>query len=126
MNEPVDVRVTNTVQVEKQPVEVYRITFRTVVLTSANQAAELISGPDPQRASLTIIANDAAVVLSGSISDASQADNLTTAIPNPRGGLIPQGQVVPVPGQSGVFASCPLAGNNVNRITVISTHKVAT
>lgn len=125
-NEPVPVHVVGGTVDLRQKVDVYRITFRTVVLTAGSQAAELVSGPDPQRSSMTVIANDAAAVLTGSQADASQADNLVAALPNPRGSLIPQNQVVPVPGQSEVWVTCPLTGNNINRVSVTTTHKVST
>lgn len=103
--------------------DMYRATFRTVVLTASKQVSSLIDGPDPCRVSCSVLANDAPVVL-GDKSQIGDGGNITTGIPNPVGGLIPQNVLVTIPAQSEISIACPLTGINVNRVTVITVHKV--
>jgi hypothetical protein len=103
--------------------DMYRATFRTVVLTAGRQVASLIDGPDPCRISCSVLANDAPIVLADK-SQITDSANVATGIPNPVGALIPQNVLVPIPAQSEISIACPLTAANINRVTVITVHKV--
>lgn len=109
---------------KRPPVDVYRSTFRTIQLTATKQVASLIDGPDPTRVSVVIIAIDAPVIL-GDKSQISDTGNVTTGTPNPVGAMIPINVAVQVPTQTEISVATPLTGVNVNRISVITTHKVS-
>lgn len=109
---------------EQKPREMYRATFRTIQLNANNQSAPIVDGPDDARVSVTIIAIDAPVVL-GDKNQAKDGANTTTSIPNPVGAIIPINVAVPIPAQTEVSAACPLTGVNINRISVITVHRVA-
>lgn len=106
------------------PREMYRATFRTIQLNATNQTLPVVDGPDDARVSCTIIAIDAPVVL-GDKNQARDAANVVTAIPNPVGAIIPINVPVPIPAQTEISAASPLTGNNINRISVITVHRVA-
>lgn len=109
---------------DQPPREMYRATFRTVTLTAANQSAPILDGPDNARVSCTIIAIDAPVIL-GDHNQAKDGANTTVGLANPVGAIVPVNVAVPIPAQTEISAACPLAGNSVNRISVITVHRVA-
>ena len=119
------VRVTYPQEFPRQAQYEYKATFRTVVLTAANQYLELLSGPDPTRCHAIVTAVDGVVVLTDSQSRAQDNANSTTALPNPQGALIAQNQPTPIPEACNeIYVSAPLTGNNISRVSVISIHKV--
>jgi hypothetical protein len=67
---------------------------------------------------------DAPFVL-GDKGQANDSANTTTALPNPNGAIIPVNVLVPIPAQSEISVACPLSGVNINRISVITVHRVA-
>jgi hypothetical protein len=98
----------------------YRSTFRTVVLTAAQNWAELIGGPDPTRCETIVTAVDGAIVLCSSSAEAAQLDNNTTGLPSPRGAIIPQNVPVRIPdAMSDMWVAAPLTGINTSRVSVI-------
>jgi hypothetical protein len=101
----------------------YRTTFKTIQLNANLQFSELLSGPDPQRCSVVIVAIDAPVVLCDK-SQANTAPNLATGLTNPSGSIIPVNVAIPIPTQTEIWIACPLTGLNINRVSVITTHKV--
>jgi len=117
----VHVTIDNPPMVERC---IYRATFRTIQLNAGMQFSELISGPDPQRCSVTILAIDAPVVLCDK-SQANTLPNLTTGLTNPAGSIIPVNFAVNIPAQTEIWIACPLTGININRVSVITVHKVS-
>jgi hypothetical protein len=108
---------------DQPPQQMYRATFRTVTLTAGMQTSPIVDGPDNARVSCTIIALDAPVVL-GDHNQAKDGANIVTGIPNPVGAIIPINVPMPIPAQNEISIACPLAGNAINRVSVITVHKV--
>jgi hypothetical protein len=101
---PLSVHVANLDELNKRPKEV-RVSHHTYVLTASNPYLQ-IAQYDPCRTELHVepIAND--VVLSGSISQASDANNLAATIANPNGRILSHlvGEYI-VPGQNEAWVS---------------------
>jgi hypothetical protein len=86
----VNVRVIEDANKAKDRPKEIRSSHRTIVLTLANPWVQLV-GYDPARISLFMNIMDNPVVLSGSISEASDPANLTGALVAPNGRLMPVG-----------------------------------
>lgn len=120
LNQVIPVHVTN--QPRDKTEYFCKSTHRTVILTATTPVLELVSGPDPARKEIIIVANDAPVVV-GDYSQATSPDNQVTGLPSPRGTLVPQNQPVAFESGSELYAACPLTGANVNRIGIITVHE---
>jgi hypothetical protein len=79
-------------------------TFKTVVLSSANPYRMAIPEDNTRRVA-RIIAIDNPVILCHSENQAQDASNQVTDVPQPNGGYIPVGLVVPVTCHSVVFVA---------------------
>jgi hypothetical protein len=80
-------------------------TFKTVVLSSANPYKMALPEDNTRRVA-RIIAIDNPVVLCHSENQAQDPSNEVTSVPQPNGGYIPTGIVVPVTSHSVVFVAC--------------------
>ena len=127
IEEILGLRVTNFHEMPMPKRRQYRATFRTIVLSASKQIAPLLDGPDGSRCSVTIIANDAPAVLC----DKSQAQDVQSIVNSgaanaqPLGSLIPQNfPIGPIEFNTDMYVTCPLSGNSVNRIAVITTHEI--
>jgi hypothetical protein len=83
---PVHVMADDTKE-EKRPKE-YRVTHRTFLLTANNPSYNIV-GYDPARCKMYMNVLDNPVVLSGSTSQANDANNLTGTLTAPNGRILP-------------------------------------
>lgn len=84
----VNVRVIEDANKAKDRPKEIRSSHRTIVLTSTNPWAQLV-GYDPARISLFMNVMDNPIVLSGSVSEASDLANTTGTLLAPNGRLMP-------------------------------------
>jgi hypothetical protein len=101
--EPVDVRVINHPQPKKYEI---RASYRTVVLTATNPAIQ-VAGYDPLREEIRFSPAANAYVISSSISQATDPNNLVNPLVNPNGRIVPAalGTEVITCGQNDVWLS---------------------
>lgn len=100
---PILVQIAPDPSKEKRPKEI-RTSHRTIVL-SANVPYALVAGVDPARIAVLMNVMDNPIVLSGSISEASDTANLTGTLINPNGRLMPVNVDYKIPGQDDMYIS---------------------
>jgi hypothetical protein len=107
VTEPVKVQVVNHPEPTRYEV---RAAYETAILNAANPYQQ-IAGYDPLRMMIRISGTSKSVIVSGNISQASDADNLAgIATAKPNGRLLPAGVVEwTVEGQNDVWLSCATA-----------------
>lgn len=84
----VNVRVIEDANKTKDRPKEFRSSHRTIVLTATNPYAQLV-GYDPARISIFMNVMDNPIVLSGSVSEASDPANTTGTLLTPNGRLMP-------------------------------------
>jgi hypothetical protein len=102
---PVLVKVIEDESKEKRPTE-YRTAHRTIVLTATNPYVQL-AGYDPARMEVYMNVLDNSIVLSGDISQASDAANTTGTLAAPNGRVMPVGIDYCIKGQDEMWISGP-------------------
>lgn len=114
---PINVRVIKDENAgEKRPKEL-RSSHRTVVLTAANPWVQ-IAGYDPARVCVYMNVYDNAIVLSGSVSEASDLANTTGTLLAPNGRLMQIGNDYVIHGNDELFVSAAVYPTRVGYSTL--------
>ena len=110
---PINVRIIEDANKAKDRPSEFRTAHRTIVLNAANPYTQL-AGVDLARVGIFMNVMDNPIVLSGSISEASDANNTTGALAAPNGRLMPVANDYVVRGQDEHWVSAAVYPTRVS------------